>query len=125
MLCPTCQTDNPPTATSCSSCQAALTPRRPRRRNGEANEHDSPRTEEYNRQIRGIFHVCLVSMIPFLGLLLGPIGAIRAWLLLRQARDDPAFEARRATYVTILFGVITGVSNWLGLTFIVAGLLQC
>jgi hypothetical protein len=119
MRCPSCNADNPPTATACSGCQAKLTPRR--RRRSEAAE-DSPKAEEYNRRIRDIFHVCLASMVPFLGLVLGPLGAARAWRFLREAGADPAFQAGRAARVAIVFGLITGVSNWLGLALILLGL---
>jgi hypothetical protein len=119
MRCPSCNADNPPTATACSACQAKLTPRRKRR--ADAAE-DSPKTEEYNRQVRDIFHVCLLSMVPFLGLALGPLGAARAWRFLHQARTDPAFQAERAAKVAVVFGLFTGVTNWLGLALILLGL---
>src|SRR5262245_1072334 len=121
MRCPACNTHNPPTATACSSCKGPLTPRRARRK--DPTESVSPQTEEYNRRARGIFGLCLVSMVPFLGLVLGPVGALRAWRLIKQAKADPAFQAERAAYASVLLGAITGVSNWLGLGLILAGLL--
>ncbi|MFO0846471.1 MAG: hypothetical protein U0797_29560 [Gemmataceae bacterium] len=119
MRCPSCQADNPPTATACSGCQAPMTPRR--RRRSEAAE-DSPKTEEYNRQVRNIFRVCLLSMVPLLGLVLGPLSAARAWRFLHQARTDPAFQAEHAAKVVVAFGLLTGVTNWLGLALILLGL---
>jgi hypothetical protein len=95
-----------------------------RRRNEPRNEADSPRTEAYNLQVKRIFHLCLVSMIPFLGLVLGPIGAWRGWKLLQQARPDPAFTAERATHVVILFGALTAITNWLGVGLMILGLMM-
>jgi hypothetical protein len=119
MRCPSCQADNPPTATTCSGCQGQLTPRRRRRSEAAVS---SPKAEEYNRQVRDIFRVCLASMVPFVGLVLGPIGAARAWWFLRQSRADPAFQAARAARVAIAFGLLTAVTNWLGLALILLGL---
>lgn len=123
MRCPACHTENPVDAPTCRSCQASLVgaARRARKRNAAA-ETESPQTLEYNRQVKGIFHLCLVSLVPFLGLVLGPLGASRAWRLLQQARSDPAFTAERAALAAVLLGTLTGVTNWLGLGVMLLGL---
>ena len=130
MRCPACNTDNPPGAAACQSCRGSLAgfgsgsgsgSGRRRRRNDSLAEADSPQSLEYNRQVKGIFKLCLVSMVPFLGLVLGPLGAARAWLLLRRARSDPAFTAEKAAQVAVLLGTLTGVTQWLGLALITLG----
>jgi hypothetical protein len=123
MLCPACKNDNPDSATTCQSCQAPLSraKNKPRRRNPSQGEIDSPRTISYNQQVKGIFKLCLVSAVPLVGLILGPISALRAWRLLQLARTDPAFTAERAALVTMYLGSITGVTNWLGLALMMLG----
>lgn len=124
MRCASCQTENPETATQCSSCQAALSrqPAKARRRKAEKNGDPlTARGEAYNRQVLAIWRVSLWSAVPFFGLVLGPIGASRAWKLLREARQDPEFQAERAAQVAFRLGAITGVSNWLGLGLMLLG----
>ncbi len=126
MRCTACNTDNPNAATACQSCGAALppAPARRRRRNDSRDVADSPRTLEYDREVKGIFNLCLVSLVPFLGLVLGPLGAWRGWRLLRRARLDPAFIAARGAQAAVILGSLTGVTNWLGLGLMVLGLLN-
>lgn len=121
MRCPACQTDNPTSLTVCQSCQAALPSPRKRSKRPVATEADSPRTDEYNRQVKRIFKLCLISMVPFLGLVLGPVGLIQSWRLLTRGRSDPAFEAERAAQILLMLGTITSISNWLGLGLILLG----
>src|SRR5262245_23522897 len=131
MRCPSCNADNPTAATACQSCGSALpasatdlarTPRN-RRRKDTREVVASPRSLEYDRQVRDIFYLCLASMIPFLGLVLGPLGAARGWRLLKRARLDPAFTAGRAAYAAVLIGSFTGITNWLGAGLMALGLL--
>jgi hypothetical protein len=128
MRCSACHADNPVAATACASCGAALAPganatgRAKRRRRDAARDFvDSPRSLEYERQVRGIFNLCLVSLVPFLGLVLGPLGALKGWRLLKQARLDPAFTYERGARVAIFLGSLTGVTNWLGLGIMALG----
>ncbi len=143
MRCSACDTDNPNAATACQACGASLSPgaiatglagsgadvdaaakspRRPRRRDAARDVVDSPRSLEYERQVKGIFNLCLVSLVPFLGLVLGPVGALKGWRLLKQARLDPAFTAERGARAAVLLGSLTGVTNWLGLGLMALGL---
>src|SRR5262245_35478217 len=132
MRCPSCNADNPTAATACQSCGRALSasateaarPPRKRRRKDTRQVIDSPRSLEYERQVKGIFYLCLASMIPFLGLVLGPLGAARGWRLINRARLDPAFTAERPAYAAVLLGSFTGVTNWLGAGLMDLGLLM-
>ncbi len=118
MRCPSCSAENPPTATSCLACQVTITPRRRRRSDPVV---DSPQTEIYNVQIRKIFQLCLWSAIPLVGLILGPIGARRAYRFWQESSSDPAFQAGSAARVALYLGTLTGVTNWLGLVLILLG----
>jgi hypothetical protein len=123
MRCPACDTDNPAAATACQSCGGALPTRRRPRRGDSRDVIDSPRAQEYERRAKGVFNLCLVSLVPFLGLVLGPVGALRGWRLLKQGRSDPAFTVERAAYAAVLLGSLTGVANWLGLGLMALGLI--
>lgn len=121
MHCATCNLDTD--AATCPTCGATLKPRRPRRRGAAQADDDSPQAREYNRQVQAIFRVSLLSIIPFAGLILGPLGALRGWRLYRRAKGDPAFTADRAAVVAILLGTLSGLTNWLGLALMAVGLL--
>ena len=122
MRCPSCHADNPAAATACQSCGATSLAKRRRRRDAAREFVDSPRSLEYERQVKGIFNLCLVSLVPFLGLVLGPLGALKGWRLLKQARLDPAFTAGRGARAAVFLGSLTGVTNWLGLGLMALGL---
>ncbi|MFO0880911.1 MAG: zinc ribbon domain-containing protein [Gemmataceae bacterium] len=123
MRCPQCQTSLTAPATTCPSCGAALEarPAKARRRKGENGDANAAKVEAYNRRVLEIWRTCLWSAVPLVGLILGPLGAVRAWQLLRSGRNDPDFQAQRAAVIAMRLGLITGVSNWLGLALMVVG----
>src|SRR5262245_59813952 len=104
MKCPACQTENPDTSATCSSCQAPLRPRRKPRRKAEAEEAPlSPEAEAFFRRARSVYGWALWSLLPPVGALLGPVAAAMAWRLRQQA---PAPDTP---------GVVTlTVSLWIG-----------
>jgi hypothetical protein len=121
MRCPACQAHNPPTATACTACQEPLTPRRKPRREKAPDPTDSPRTAQFDRQAQALFGFCLLSAIPLLGLVLGPIGLLRSWLFLRSGRGDVAFQAGPAAWTCLALAAATTLTNWLGVWFLVLG----
>ena len=125
MRCQACNTDNPPTATVCGNCQTALPggSRKVRRRNDTPAEiADNPRVREYDGQVWRLFRLWSWSLIPVVGLVIGPISAILAWKLIRRVGLDPAFTAKRGAQVTMALGVVTGATNWIGLGLMAWGL---
>ena len=125
MRCPACNTYYPPTATTCSGCQAALpeNPRKARRRSEAPPEiANDPRVGEYDEQVRRLFRLWSWSLIPVVGLVIGPVSAVLAWTLIRRARLDPAFTALRGARMTMVLGVVTAMTNWVGLGLMAWGL---
>src|SRR3712207_4997919 len=98
MRCPACNTYNPPTATTCAGCQAALTenPRKARRRSETPQDvADNPQVRVYDEQVRKLFRLWSWSLVPVVGMVIGPLSAVLSWRLIRRARTDPAFTALR------------------------------
>lgn len=124
MLCPACNTDAPDGAATCPKCQAALPPpRRKRRRRGEPDEDlDPARVAEYDRQVGGLLRYTAAGAVPGVGLVVAPLGAWRAWRLLRRGRGDPAFTARRGAKLQFRFALFCAALQWLGLSLVLLSL---
>ena len=135
MHCPACKTENDAGRAVCVKCQTALSVeptappasparRRPRRRgiDQEVNTPFSPYAEGYNRDVQCAYRLCLIGLIPFLGLILGPLSAFLASRVRRKAKNDPGFTADGPARAAVVLGVLTGVTNWVGLGLMVIGL---
>jgi hypothetical protein len=62
------------------------------------------------------FRVSLWSVLPGLGLLLGPIAMVLGWRAVRSAGDD--LSARNRAKAAIVFGAGSAVTQWLGAALI-------
>jgi hypothetical protein len=131
MQCPVCKTDNEPARTTCVSCQSALpapTPSaRPKRRSrrGAGKQPDataSPRAAAYNRDVKRVYRLCLIGVLPFLGLILGPLSAFIAARIRLRAKDDPDFTLHTPVRFVFIIGLLTAIANWVGLTLMILGL---
>lgn len=123
MRCPACNTENVDAALQCSSCGGSL-PRKPRRR-GLAAETDTPfapRTEACNRAALRAYHVCLVGLIPGVGLLLGPVAMVLGLVARRRGLKEPGFTAAGPARAAVLLGGVITLTNWIGLVMMIAGL---
>jgi hypothetical protein len=83
----------------------------------------SPFAEGCNRAAQRAYTLCLFGLIPFLGLVLGPLSAFLASRTRRKARNEPGFTEHIPARVTVILGTVTGVTNWAGLALMVSGLL--
>jgi hypothetical protein len=123
MRCPTCNADNPPKAATCEKCGGGL-PRKPRKR-GVAEQSDSPFgpiVDGPNRRALIAYRWSVVALIPFVGLLAGPLAVAlgaNAWARDRQNAD---FNAWGPLHASVILGVLTALTNWLGLSLIIIGL---
>ncbi len=124
MRCASCNVDNPNSAVKCAKCGAALSRRSKRR--GIAQESDTPfggPVEPANRSAVWAYRVAVLGLVPGLGLVLGPpsfVWGLWAWL---RGRRNPEFTARGPAYAAILLGVLNALTNWLGLTLMIRGLM--
>ena len=123
MRCPACKAENADEAAACGTCGAPLT-RRPRRR-GVAEESDtpfSPRTEASNRAALRAYRLCVLGLVPGLGLALGPLAMVLGGLARARGRTDPDFTARGPALAAVLLGGLITLTNWLGLALMGWGL---
>jgi hypothetical protein len=123
MRCANCNTDNPREAAKCAGCGAVMS-RRVKRR-GVAGESNSPfggPVEAPNRSAIWAYRVAVLGLIPGLGLGLGPL--VIAWGLTARLRGqrDPEFTARGPATAAVLLGVLTALTNWIGLILMIRGL---
>ncbi len=65
------------------------------------------------------YRMALWSLIPFVGLLLGPIAVVLGCLAVRTVGDDAS--ARHRAKASILFGACVAVTQWLGLALMIWG----
>jgi hypothetical protein len=127
MDCPSCRSENASEAACCSACGRSLRSnetavntdrpaRRPslRRRNAVASEaavHDSN-----NPQAWRAFRISMWSVVPVLGLLLGPAAVVLGWRAVRSVGDDVSASNRAKAAVG--FGVGSTLTQWLGAALI-------
>jgi hypothetical protein len=64
----------------------------------------------------------LLAMIPLAGLVLGPAALVLGLEGLRRERGNPSERATAQTIAAIVLGVLTTLTNWIGLVLIVRGL---
>lgn len=114
MRCPRCDADNPDEAVRCARCGRRLA-RRP-----AARDSDSPFTpgpDPRDPVALNAYRLSVVGLVPFLGLLFGPLGllfGLFAWVRDRQSRG-PAVAA-------MLLGLLSALTNWVGLLLMISGL---
>jgi hypothetical protein len=122
MQCPACNKENGEEAVRCGRCGATLSRRR--RRNG-GDDTDTPFSryiDPANRPAVRAYRLAVLSMVPGLGLLLGPAALVLGSLARRRGKADPDFTARGPAAAAVLFGALTAVTNWAGLALMVLGL---
>jgi hypothetical protein len=133
MNCPACHADNADQSSTCSACGSSLHPKDTpsgsapsgqvgrrsgsRRRPGAdepaaANDTDNPAAWR-------AYRVALWSLIPFVGLLLGPLAVVLGCRAVRTVGDDAS--ARNRARASILFGSCVALTQWLGLALMVWG----
>jgi hypothetical protein len=127
MRCSVCNTEAPAEATTCSQCNTALSPpprRKPRRRGGldDADTPFSPYIEPPNRPALRAYRLSVYGLVPGAGLLLGPLAVVLALLARHRGKSDPGFTAHAPAKAALLLGSLIGITNWVGLALMLAGL---
>ncbi len=146
--CPECGTRITVPATSQTGIQPrpasrdpdeAAEERRPRRRHREADEDDRPRRRrregEYeddavttlipykNGKALAAYYCGVFSLIPCLGLGLGPVALIFGILGLRYVRDNPSAKGTGHAWAGIVLGALTTLGNLAGVILVLIGFL--
>lgn len=88
------------------------------RRRGPGDEVESSWTDTGNHlAVRRAYRVALFSMVPGLGLLLGPVAVILGGLALPGVSEDK--WSRNRVHVAIWMGALVALTQWLGIVLMV------
>jgi hypothetical protein len=135
MHCPACHTENAVEAVACSTCgrslksdaaEAAAAPPVPaarrsssrRRRNTNGDDPGATNDSDNPAALRA-YCVSLCSLVPGLGLFLGPVAVLLGCWAVRDAGDDAS--ARNRAKAAILFGALGTLTQWLGVVLMIYG----
>jgi hypothetical protein len=139
MNCPTCGTPNPDDAVRCRECGVSLDlptvrpaaegrpppRRRPADDEGEADADDPVATIIPYRNGRALaaYYLGVFSLIPCLGLFLGPAAFIFGILGLRYVRANPRAKGTGHAIAGIVLGSLTTLANIGMLLFVIIGMI--
>lgn len=120
MQCPSCNAANPDDARVCGSCGAKL----PRRRNsGVAREAAvNPWIHSSNALALLAYRCGLLALIPFFGLVLGPVAIVLGLLGRRRERQQPSERGAGQATAAIVLGGATLATQAAGLLLLLSGL---
>jgi hypothetical protein len=122
MNCPACHAENSSGAVSCVTCGCSLpaNSERSARRSGSRRRNSEAAvaavTDTNNPAAWRAYRVSLWSVVPGLGLLLGPVATVLGCRAVRVAGDD--LSASNRAKAAIVFGAGSALTQWLGLTLI-------
>jgi hypothetical protein len=121
MQCPACKADNNETARQCSACGARLSRRR---RNGPGGGETTAESwiDSPNPTALTAYRCGLWAMIPLAGLVLGPAALVLGLAGRRRERPNPSERGTAQATAAIVLGVLTTLTNWIGLLLILHGL---
>lgn len=128
MDCPACHAENAFDATTCNTCGRPL-PRsgsgsgvRPARRSGSrrrGNDAAEAALDTAHPEAQRAYRTSLWSIVPGIGLFLGPVAMVMGLLALRKIGEDRS--ARNRARTAMLFGLGSALTQWLGVTLIYRG----
>ncbi len=122
MRCPACGAENPEQAKRCTAC-GERTARKPRRRD-PVDESDTPFAKGSDSPLAPAlraYRCAVYSLIPFAGLVLGPVAVVLALLAWRAGRRDPAARGNGYVVVALGLGLVTLLCNGAGLALMALG----
>src|SRR5262245_9340828 len=111
MLCPSCGTENNEETRACGSCGVRLS----RKANRRTGVRATPANPQDNRLAWTAYDCSLYSMIPIVGLVLGPIGVLLGLLARRGGKSDTDDKPLGPSAAAIILGLATTSTQWLGL----------
>lgn len=120
MLCPACKADNPAAARRCAACGGKL-PRRPRAAADDEVLYPSW-SHPPDRAALIAYRCSAIGLVPFVGLLLGPVGLALGAVAWARGRNDPSFRGLGPATAAVVLGGLSLVTNWVGLVLMVIGL---
>jgi hypothetical protein len=121
MRCPACGVENSAGVPRCTACGAELPRRNRRSLASESMPSQSTWLDTRNPTALAAYRCSLFGLIPFLGLILGPLALVLGILAWRRAKADPALQSGVALAAVVL-GALILVTNWVGLVLMIIGL---
>jgi len=123
MPCPSCGDEQAADLQSCPKCSEKS--ERRARRPAQAPPREvplGPKLPLKNPRALSAFRCGVYGLIPFVGLLLGPLAVLFGILGLRHVKSNPADKGASHAIAGIVLGAMELVANWLGLMFVLHGL---
>jgi len=121
MRCPACDKDNEAEAQQCGSCGSQLPTKSRRRGRGDSAPAVCWATDAENRLALAGYRCAIVGLVPFVGLVLGPVALVLGMLGRRRAKADPDTKGIGPATAAIVLGTLITLTNWLGLVCILVG----
>ena len=115
MLCPVCRKENEEGNHNCINCGSRLTKRR-KRRNGES-EASEPAADY--KLAWFAYRCAVIALIPFVGLLMGPLAFFLGIVAWWQYRIDPWDKGLGPAGAAIILGFLVSLTMWTGLALMV------
>src|SRR5258708_4833634 len=116
MLCPVCRKENEEGNHNCINCGSRLTKRRNRRRNGESDSSEP--AADY--KLAWFAYRCgVIALIPFVGLVMGPVAFFLGIVAWWQYRIDPWDKGLGPAGAAMILGLLVSVTMWTGLALMV------
>jgi hypothetical protein len=81
----------------------------------------SPKAAPVNRPAVLAYYIALWGLIPFVGMILGPIAALLGWRALRRGQRQPDFNADGPGLAAVVLGLAEAVTQWAGAALIWLG----
>jgi len=122
MNCPACHAENSSGAVTCATCGRSLcangerSARRSNSRRRISDPAEAAVTDTNNPAAWRAYRVSLWSVVPGLGLLLGPVATVLGYQAVRDAGDD--LSASNRAKAAIVFGAGSALTQWLGAALI-------
>jgi hypothetical protein len=118
MLCPNCQTENPPQAQFCTSCGSKLAdaPAPPQSSGDETIAKVIPYK---NAAALTAYYLGVFSLIPCVGLILGIAALVLGIIGLKFAKRNPQAHGTVHAWVGVVLGTITFIGNVVGIVLMV------
>ncbi len=124
MPCPACGTEIERDSPRCSACGILISRKRRRGVAAQSDTPFSPAATVHNLSALRAYRISVLSILPGVGLVAGPLGFALGIRACRRARHDPYFTARGPVVAAIVLGGLAAVANWVGFALMYLGLRQ-
>lgn len=123
MPCPACGAEQAADLQSCPKCAQQRAPRGRRPESAPPREVSlGPKLPRNNPRALYAFRCGVYGLIPFAGLVFGPMALLAGILGLRHAKSNPHDKGASHAVTGIVLGAVELLANWLGLGLILVGL---